>query len=253
MPALLLNTSQTKMRQSYLRQKHYVDQSQFGNTNAIVPLVLAFGFFGLFLIISMWFLFKNKNNSTVPSQQPQSTISPPSQSTNPFQQQTPNLAPTQQTPQTNSPFGQTPPKSSPFAAPNSQALTEDQAKSLVIGWLNFKTKLYADPFDSSRLDQFIIKPGKLHEDITKPGGSIDWLKQKGSYYKFTKVEIKKVIDFKLYQDNAHLTVEVLEDLELITPSGIDPTQSGQKTQTWVYNLKKNQSGEWRIYDYIKQQ
>ena len=241
------------MRQSYLHQKRLFDQSQAGNSNAVVPLVLAFGFFGLFLIISLWFLIKNKNNSTVPSQQLQSSISPPSQSSNPFQQQTPNQVPPQKTPPSNSPFVKTPPKSSPFAAPNPQALTEEQAKSLVSGWLNFKTKLYAAPFDSSKLDQYIIKPGKLYEDITKPGGSIDWLKQKDSYYKFNEAEIKKVLDFKLYQDNAHLTVEVLEDLELITPSGVDPTQSGQKTQTWVYDLKKNQSGEWRIYDHRKQQ
>ena len=98
-----------------------------------------------------------------------------------------------------------------------------------------------------------MKPGKLYEDITKPGGSIDWLKQKDFFYKYNEIEIKKVIDFKLYQDNAHLTVEVFEDLELFTPSGVDPTQSGQKTQIWVYDLKKNQSGEWRIYDYKKQQ
>ena len=78
MPALLLNTNHIKMRQSYLHQKRLFDQSQAGNSNAVVPLVLAFGFFGLFLIISLWFLIKNKNNSTVPSQQLQSSISPPS-------------------------------------------------------------------------------------------------------------------------------------------------------------------------------
>ena len=253
MPALLLNTNHIKMHHSHLRQKRLFDQGQTGNTNAVVPLVLAFGFFGLFLIISLWLLIKNKNNSTIPSQQLQPSISPPSQLSNPFQQQTPIPTPPQQTPPSNSPFGQTPPRSSPFAAPNPQALTEEQAKSLVSGWLNFKTKLYAAPFDSSKLDQYIIKPGKLYEDITKPGGSIDWLKQKDSYYKFNKIEIQRVVDFKLYQDNSHLTVEILEDLELITPSGVDPTQSGQKTQIWVYDLKKNQSGKWRIYDYRKQQ
>ena len=69
MPALLLNTNHIKMRHSHLRQKRLFDQSQKGNTNAVVPLVLAFGFFGLFLIISLWLLIKNKNNSTIPSQQ----------------------------------------------------------------------------------------------------------------------------------------------------------------------------------------
>lgn len=251
MPASLLSTNHIKMRQIHLRPKYQVDQNQLGSTNASLPLILAFGFFGLFLIISLWFLFKNRNNTAVPSPQPQSSINPPSQSSNPFQQQAPNPAPLQQIPPSNSPFGQRPPKPSPFAATNPQTLTEEQAKNLVSGWLNFKKKLYAAPFDSSKLDQFIIKPGKLYEDITKPGGSIDWLKQKGFSYKFNEVEIKKVINFKSYQDNADLTVEVFENLELMTPSGIDPTQSGQKTQIWVYNLKKNQSGEWRIYDYSK--
>lgn len=253
MPASSLNTSHTKMRQSYFHPKHHLDQSQLGNTNAILPLVLAFGFFGLFLIISLWFLLKNKDNPALPPPQPPASINPLSQSGNPFQNQAPNQIPPQQAASSNTPFGQTPPKSSPFTTPNQQALTEKQAESLVSGWLNFKTKLYADPFDSSKLDQFIIKPGKLYEDITKPGGSIDWLKQKDSYYKFNKIGINKVINFKLYNDNAHLTVEVLEDLELITPTGVDPTQSGQKTQIWIYDLKKNQSGEWRIYDYRKKQ
>ena len=253
MPASLLNTSHTKMRQRYFHQKHLFDQSQSGNTNAVVPLVLAFGFFGLFLIISLWFLIKNKDNSTAAPQQPAASTNPPSQSANPFQQQAPNQVAPQQTPPSTSPFGKTPPKASPFTTPNHQALTEEQAENLVNGWLNFKTKLYADPFDTSRLNEYIIQPGKLYDDITKPGGSIDWLKQKKSYYKFKEIKIKNVIDFKLFQDNAHLTVEVLEDLELITPSGVDPTQSGRKTQIWVYDLKKNQSDEWRIYDYRKQQ
>ena len=109
-------------------------------------------------------------------------------------------------------------------------------------------------YAAKKYDQYAYSDAiQLYEDITKPGGSIDWLKQKDSYYKFNEAEIKRVIDFELYQDNAHLTVEVFEDLELITPSGVDPTKSGQKTHIRVYDLKKNQSGQWRIYDHRKKQ
>ena len=251
MPASLWNTSLTKMYKRSRYQKRKFDLSQMGNSNATLPLFVAFSSFGLFLIISLWFLLNNNDNSTFSSQQPQppASVNPSGKSANPFQQQSPNQASQQQT----SPFGQEGPKPPPFPTPMPQGLNEDQAKALVSGWLNFKTILYADPFDSSRLDQYIIEPGKLYADITKPGGSIDWLKQKDSYYKFNEVKINKVIDFNLYQDNAHLTVEVIEDLELITPTGVDPTQSGRKTQIWVYDLKKNQSGDWRIYDYRKKQ
>ena len=43
---------------------------------------------------------------------------------------------------------------------------------------------------------------------------------------------------------------IVEDLELRTPRGIDPSKSGRKTQSWVYELKLNQY-KWLVYDYRK--
>ena len=210
-----------------------------GSTNSILPIALAFGFFSVFLIISLWFLVKGKQTSKATISSTHLQTSP-----NPFQNQ--NKPPNQTAPpQTVSPST----NHSPFANSNKTQLTEDAAFNLVNSWLTFKKTLFVDPFDTSNLDQYLIKPGKLYSDITKKGGSIDWLQQKNSYYKFDEIKIEKVIKFELFKDKAHLTVDVFEDIKLMTPTGIDPNQSGRKTRSWIYDLQKNQNGDWKIYDY----
>ena len=250
MPVSLLNTNHYKMHPRKIIQISFHRTAERGSVNANLPLILAFSIFSLFLLMSFWFLSQNKKRAPVLLQQPTAPISQQKQTTNPFEQHTAKNIETFQDPQ-QSPFGKTPPKPPSLTAPTKQSFTEDLAVNLVTQWLNFKTKLYTEPFDSTNLDQYIVRPGKLYEDITKPGGSIDWLKQKDSYYKFNKIQIKKVQGFQLYQNKAHITVDILEDMELITPSGVDPTQSGIKQQTWTYDLEMNKSGKWRIYDYRK--
>ena len=217
-------------------QKNY---QSAGSSGSILPIALAFGFFSLFLIISLWFLVKGKQTS-------KATISSThlQKAPNPFQIQ--NKPPNQTAPpQTVSPST----NNSPFANSNNTQLTEVEAFNLVDSWLTFKKTLFVEPFDTSKLDQYLIKPGKLYSDITKKGGSIDWLQQRKSYYEFNESKIENVIKFELFKDKAHLTVDVFEDIKLVTPTGIDPNQSGRKKRAWIYDLQKNHNGDWKIYDY----
>ena len=217
------------------------------STGSILPIALAFSFFSLFLIVSLWFLVKGKQptKANINSTHHQSISSSDlQQAPNPFQNQNKPLNQTS-SPQTVSPSN----NHAPFGNSNNTQLTEDAAFNLVNSWLTFKKTLFVDPFDTSNLDQYLIKPGKLHSDITKKGGSIDWLQQRNSYYKFNESKINKVVKFELFKDKAHLTVDVFEDIKLMTPTGIDPNQSGRKTRSWIYDLQKNQNGDWKIYDY----
>jgi hypothetical protein len=95
-----------------------------------------------------------------------------------------------------------------------------------------------------------VNPGPLYSDIAKVGGSVDWLRSNKSSYIYNDLKILDVSDFRQFPDRAHLTVRVLEDLELRTPRGVDRSKSGRKTQSWVYELKLH-NGRWLVYDYRK--
>tara|TARA_B100000073_G_C23627551_1_gene531144 strand:- start:203 stop:928 length:726 start_codon:yes stop_codon:yes gene_type:complete len=221
-----------------------------GSTNSILPIALAFGFFSLFVTISLWFLFTKNRDSRAnisSSQLQQSPSSQPLNAPNPFQKS--NNLPNVLKPPPPPPTIPSTSNNSAFSNNKPKQLTESEASDLVQSWLAYKKNLFAEPFDISQLDQFLIKPGKLYSDITKQGGSIDWLKQRKSYYIFDKVKLEKIIEFESFQDTAHLTADIFEDIKLMTPTGIDSTQSGQKRRAWIYDLKKNKNGEWKIYDY----
>lgn len=225
-----------------------------GSANPILPIIAVLGFFLLFLATSFWFLFRTSTSesSSYPSSRG-NAVSLPSQGqhSSPFTGRA-GTTTSSSTHPTTSLTGQ-PRMSSPFAAKANQTFDQKQAVDIVSGWLKYKSNLFADPFDISRLDQFAAKNGKLYKDITKKGGTIDWLRQRSSYYRFRTAKIEKVISYESVSGTPQLTVEVIEDLDLVTASGtVDPNQSGKKQNTWIYRFKKDAQGRWRIDDFTKQ-
>jgi hypothetical protein len=144
--------------------------------------------------------------------------------------------------------------SSPFSASQSSGqagnLDASDARRLVEAWLAYKKTIFSSPYDVSSIENYIVNPGPLYSDITRSGGSVDWLRSNNSSYKYNELSIVNVSDFRQFPDRAHLTVRIFEDLELLTPTGIDRSKSGRKTQSWVYELKYNR-GKWLVYDYRK--
>ncbi|MCF8140611.1 MAG: IMS domain-containing protein [Cyanobium usitatum Tobar12.5m-G36] len=124
------------------------------------------------------------------------------------------------------------------------------ARQLVESWLVYKKTIFSTPYDISAIENFVVNPGPLYSDITRPGGSVDWLRSNNSSYYYRELKVLDVSDFRQFPDRAHLTVRIVEDLELRTPRGIDRSKSGRKTQSWVYELKLNQY-KWLVYDYRK--
>lgn len=235
-----------------------------GSTASSLPIILAFIFFTLFISLSIWFVSRsNKSNHVSHTSQ---TGSPFGSSTQPSPPSAPQL------PAANMPagFGNSsplPPASSgspssqaspsPFGGstpqpsnPQASSVDISQARNIVEAWLNYKKSVFAPPYDLSRIDEFVVNPGPLNSDIAKPGGSVDWLKSNRSAYRYNDLRILGVSDFRRFPDRAHLTVRILEDLELVTPRGIDRTKSGRKQQSWVYELKFH-NGKWLVYDYRK--
>ena len=226
-----------------------------GEINQILPLILAFGFFALLLLGSLIFLAtRSKNqNSQVPSAVPNNTPFQQNQTSSPFSQlpanptlpNAPNLPPSQPSPFANSP------QPSPTNPPPNAVLTEEQAKSTINAWLQHKQKVFAKPYDVSQLDRYLCKPGKLYLDITRSGGSIDWLRKNDYQYKYNSVQINSVDRFDLLSATESVVeVAIFEDLELITPKGVDRSKSSRKTQRYEYDLK-NISGGWKVCNHRK--
>lgn len=224
--------------------------SSSGSVSPILPIVGAFTFFALFLTVSLWFITKSRSPQspvssgfpTAPPTPPSgSSPSPPSGAVTPGFASPPALQPPAQSP---SPF------SSSSPAQQSPSLDPVSARQVVESWLSYKKTIFSAPYDLSGIDNHIVNPGPLHSDIAKSGGSVDWLRSNKSSYYYNELKILDVSDFRQFPDRAHLTVKVLEDLELRTPRGVDRSKSGRKTQAWVYELKLH-NGRWLVYDYRK--
>jgi hypothetical protein len=138
-----------------------------------------------------------------------------------------------------------PPSPPPYSRVN---LSQNQAVRLVNNWLSSKSRIFAHPFDTTPVRQYVYISGPLYTDITKPGGSIDWLRGNNSYYKYKESRITSIISFSVSGAQPELTVSVYEDKRLYGPNGIDYSQSGSSTRSYSYSLIQ-ENGNWKIFDY----
>ena len=224
-----------------------------GSSNPLLPVLAAFVFFIAFVGVSLWFTLRAKGPQgssvggfpaapALPSNTPPAipnANSAPGFSGGPFAH---SSAPP--------PASARSPFSSSAPPPQSANLDASTARQLVESWLAYKKTIFSLPYDISAIENHVVNPGPLYSDITRPGGSVDWLRSNNSSYYYKELKILDVADFRQFPDRAHLTVRIFEDLELRTPRGTDRSKSGQKTQSWVYELKFNQ-GKWLVYDYRK--
>ena len=126
-------------------------------------------------------------------------------------------------------------------------LNELEARGIVERWLTIKSQIFAPPFDTDLADQ-VVAAGPLWTDITKPGGSIDWLKANNSYYTYSTIRVNQVISFTQSPTMPSIVVSVTENYILHSPKGGKATSG---TSNMMYILKE-ESGTWKIWDYRKQ-
>lgn len=228
-----------------------------GSIRAYVPLLAAFAFFSVFIVVSAFFVVRSRSSAVSSPAPPSGFPSPASGTRQSSNQPTPpTIAPAFPSNQSASPGVATPATpASPFAPSlpglRSRQLDAASARRVVESWLNYKKVLFSPPFDVSSLGNYVVIPGPLHSDLTSPGGSIDWLRSNRASYSYGELSIIRVGAFRQFPDRAHLSVEILEDLQLRTPNGIDASKSGRKSQAWVYELKAH-NGRWLVYDYRKE-
>jgi hypothetical protein len=139
---------------------------------------------------------------------------------------------------------------SPTPSPTSrQDLNKAEAVNLVQNWLNSKAQVFSSPWNHRLVDRYTT--GTLHHDITKSGGSIDWLRSNGSHYKYNASQIQQVWAFTNTTSVPSLKVSIYEDRTLHGPRGIDYNQSGSSTRNYIYYFAK-EGGSWKIHDYAQE-
>ena len=198
----------------------------FSNQQALLILLLIFpiGLVGLGLVVLL--LQRQGTVATAPAPAPQAVERPDSSD----RSTTIQPLPTQK---------------QPAAQPS--GLTQEQARAIVEQWLTVKSQIFAPPFNTDLADQ-VVAAGPLWTDLTKPDGSIQWLKNNNSYYTYSTIKVNRVIRYMPSPSMPSIVVSVTEVSVLHSPKGSETSSS---TKDWIYTLKE-ESGRWKIWDYRKQ-
>lgn len=138
------------------------------------------------------------------------------------------------------------PANLPPSNTSSSGLTQEQATQLISNWLNSKSRIFSPPFDRQLVANYTTGP--LYADITKPGGSIDWLNNNNSRYDYRNSRISQVLSFDNSGSQPAIKVQIYEERTLYGPKGIDSKQSGSSTKDYIYFFSLENSS-WKIYDY----
>ena len=159
-----------------------------------------------------------------PTPQPTVVVTVTSQPTQPVQTSIPNATP---------------------VSPQNVNLTEDEARQLLINWQNAKPNVFASPFDRQLAAQYTT--GQLLQDIVKPNGSIDWLRQNNSYYKygFRSVGTPRFVSKDNFQ--AIIEVRLIEQYTMYRDGRVIESESDYYDKVVRFVLRK-EDGNWKISD-----
>ncbi len=131
---------------------------------------------------------------------------------------------------------------------NVPSFSESDARELLVKWMSAKKRVFAAPFDSQVAS--VYTTGKLYSDITKPEGSIDWLRGNSSYYNFGAQKVGSISNFSSSGASASALVDMTEDITLYKNGRVDNSQTSYKTRTSTYQFEYI-DGTWKIADYKK--
>lgn len=135
----------------------------------------------------------------------------------------------------------------PTPQPSSQAagrpLERAEAISLIERWLASKGRLFAPPYDVGAMEG-LVGEGPLRYDITKPNGSIDWLRANSSQYSYQRNRISEITAMNLGGAPPSITVTIDEQSTLQGPKG---SRSSTSKKPFLYTFGW-QDGRWQILD-----
>lgn len=128
------------------------------------------------------------------------------------------------------------------AAPASD-FTGEEGVALVQSWLDAKKTVFAPPYDLDVAANFLTGPAWTA--VAKRDGSVDWLRQNNTYYRYggNQVTLKRVV--KLAAKQAILDIYIQEQLSVYKDGHL--RQSKTDRDTYRFDLRRV-GDTWKIYD-----
>jgi serine/threonine protein kinase len=134
----------------------------------------------------------------------------------------------------------------PATSQAADSISEPEVRSLIDSWFQAKRLMFGKGYSYEAANA--VSTGVLLNDITKPNGSIDWLKSNNAEYQFGVQKIDSISRIVSNGDDATVEIQATEDRTLYRDGRVDPTQTDFKSKTTVYTLKRSGS-RWKIADY----
>ncbi|OIP75666.1 MAG: hypothetical protein AUK48_07085 [Oscillatoriales cyanobacterium CG2_30_44_21] len=159
---------------------------------------------------------------------------------------TPTPQPTVVVTVTSQPTTQPPDIPSPTpVSPQNVNLIEDDARQLILNWQNVKPSVFAFPFDRQLAARYTT--GSLLQDIVKPNGSIDWLRQNNSYYKYGFRSVGKPRFISRDNFQAIIEIRLIEQYTMYRNGRVIESESDYYDKVVRFVLRK-EDGNWKISD-----
>lgn len=125
----------------------------------------------------------------------------------------------------------------------SQGLSRQESLDLINKWLKAKSEIFASPFNRQLATS--LTTGKMLEDITKSGGSIDWLQQNNAYYRYGESQAEATGFFSLAANQVEIEVQIREKIDFYMNGKLNKSEI--ETGTYRFTLAQ-ESGQWKLSD-----
>ncbi|MBD2200191.1 MULTISPECIES: protein kinase domain-containing protein [Calothrix] len=134
------------------------------------------------------------------------------------------------------------PKEPPVTAPI-EGLSQQETLDLINKWLEAKPSIFATPFDRQLAAS--LTTGKIYEDITKPGGTIDWLQQEKAYYRYGTKKIDPIGYFSSKSDRVEIEVQIRQGIDYYVNEKLKNSEINTSKYRFVIVLE---NGKWKLSD-----
>ena len=127
---------------------------------------------------------------------------------------------------------------------NPNTLTKDEAVSAIIRYIEAKPKIFAPPYDRQLLAT--LTTGKAYDENIKPGGGIDWLKERNAWYEYGKYQLDPTGYFEVTGGQAQIDIRVTQDFSYYEYGKL---KNSYKDYSKVYRFTLIlENGTWKIAD-----
>ena len=128
----------------------------------------------------------------------------------------------------------------------SKMMSNQQATSLIKGWLKAKQRIFAPPYDLNLASQLTVDP--LYQDLSSRDGSVAWLKNNNSYYQYGTQDVESIKSISLGDNLLVISAYVLESNSLITNESIVKKSKGVERSLVRYEFIRIDN-RWKLKDY----